>query len=82
MKKRIKIRVNGDKTSLKPNYIPPTSIRKNIKLSWENHEGHRDTLKEFYHLNKYYMTKQLKDTLLDAIECMNYVINEETDEIK
>lgn len=76
MKKRIKIRVNGDKTSLKPNYISASTLR------WKNHEGHRDTLKEFYHLNKYYMTEQLKDTLLDALECMNYVINEETNGTK
>ena len=46
-------------------------------LSWEKHESHRDILKEFYGLNKYLITEQFKDTLLDAIECMNYVIEQQ-----
>ena len=47
------------------------------KLSWEKHDSHRDILKEFYGLNKYLITEQFKDTLLDAIECMNYVIEQQ-----
>ena len=47
------------------------------KLSWEKHDSHRDILKEFYGLNKYLVTEQFKDTLLDAIECMNYVIEQQ-----
>lgn len=47
------------------------------KLSWKKHDSHRDILKEFYGLNKYLITEQLKDTLLDAIECMNYVIEQQ-----
>ena len=47
------------------------------KLSWEKHDSHRDILKEFYWLNKYLITEQFKDTLLDAIECMNYVIEQQ-----
>ena len=47
------------------------------KLSWEKHDSHRDILKEFYGLNKYLITEQFKDTLFDAIECMNYVIEQQ-----
>ena len=47
------------------------------KLSWKMHDSHRDILKEFYWLNKYLITEQFKDTLLDAIECMNYVIEQQ-----
>ena len=46
------------------------------KLSWKKHDSHRDILKEFYGLNKYLITEQFKDTLLDAIECMKYVIEQ------
>ena len=47
------------------------------KLSWKKHDSHRDILKEFYGLNKYLITEQFKDTLLDPIECMNYVIEQQ-----
>ena len=49
------------------------------KLSYDNHENHCELLKEFYYLNKYLITEQLKDTFLDAIECMEYVITEENE---
>lgn len=45
-----------------------------IKLRFTNHKNHRDILKEYYYHNKYILTEQMKDTLLDAIECMEYVI--------
>ena len=47
------------------------------RLRWKKHDSHRDILKEFYGLNKYLITEQFKDTLLDAIECMNYVIKQQ-----
>lgn len=47
------------------------------KLSWKNHKNHYEILKEFYSLNKYLISEQLKDTLLDAIECMEYTISKE-----
>lgn len=50
------------------------------KLSFNNHKHHRDMIKEFYYHNKYILTEQMKDTLLDAIECMNYVIEREQEE--
>lgn len=43
-------------------------------LSWESHKGHWELLKEFYALNKYLITEQLKDALLDAMECMEYTM--------
>lgn len=46
------------------------------KLQYEKHNNHLDILKEFYYYNKYILTEQMKDTLLDAINCMEYVINE------
>ena len=46
-------------------------------LRWESHKGHWELLKEFYALNEYLITEQLKDTLLDAIECMEYTMTEE-----
>lgn len=50
----------------------------NKQLSWERfHKGHLELLKEFYALNKYLITEQLKDALLDAIECMEYTMAEE-----
>ena len=42
-------------------------------LRWKSHDYHIDILKEFYNLNKYYMTEQLKDSILDAIECLEYI---------
>lgn len=47
------------------------------KLSWKNHKNHYEILKEFYALNKYLISEQFKDTLLDAIECMEYTISKE-----
>lgn len=44
-----------------------------MKLSWGTHENHADILMEFYSHNKYYFTEQMKDSLLDAIECLRYV---------
>ena len=47
-------------------------------LRWERfHKGHYEQLKEFYALNKYLITEQFKDALLDAIECMEYTMTEE-----
>lgn len=45
----------------------------NKKLRWVKHDIHIDILKEFYYLNKYYMTEQLKDSIADAIECLKYI---------
>lgn len=42
-------------------------------LRWKSHDSHIDILKEFYYFNKYYMTEQLKDSILDAIECLEYI---------
>lgn len=50
------------------------------KLRFNNHKHHRDMIKEFYSYNKYILTEQMKDTLLDAIECMDYVIEREQEE--
>lgn len=49
------------------------------KLSWLNHTNHTAIIHEFYALNKYNFTEQLKDALLDAIECMKFVqaVNDE-----
>lgn len=43
-------------------------------LRWSSHKSHYEILKEFYYLNKYLITEQFKDTLLDAIECMEYTM--------
>lgn len=51
-------------------------------LRWESHKGHWELLKEFYALNKYLITEQLKDTLLDAIECMEYTMTAEGEDYK
>ena len=37
------------------------------------HEHHANILAEFYASNKYYFTEQMKDSLLNAIECLRYV---------
>ena len=37
------------------------------------HENHANILAELYPSNKYYFTEQMKDSLLDAIECLRYV---------
>ena len=60
----------------------PNLIQKSTKLSWCYHKNHYEILKEFYALNKYLITEQLKDTLLDAIECMEYTMTEEGEEFK
>lgn len=44
-----------------------------MKPSWSKHENHANILAEFYSSNKYYFTEQMKDSLLDAIECLRYV---------
>lgn len=44
-----------------------------MKPSWSAHENHANILAEFYSYNKYYFTEQMKDSLLDAIECLRYV---------
>ena len=51
-----------------------------IKLRFTNHKNHRDILKEYYYHNKYILTEQMKDTLLDAIECVEYIIEKEQEE--
>ncbi len=57
-------------------------IQKSARLSWCNHKNHYEILKEFYALNKYLISEQLKDTLLDAIECMEYTMTEEGEDYK
>ena len=42
-------------------------------MRYKNHSNHIDILKEFYYANKYILTEQMKDTLIDAIECMEYI---------
>ena len=44
-----------------------------MKPSCSAHENHANILAEFYSSNKYYFTEQMKDSLLDAIECLRYV---------
>ena len=44
-----------------------------MKPSCSAHENHANILTEFYESNKYYFTEQMKDSLLDAIECLRYV---------
>lgn len=44
-----------------------------MKLRLSAHENHANILAEFYESNKYYFTEQMKDSLLDAIECLRYV---------
>ena len=44
-----------------------------MKPSCSNHENHANILAEFYSSNKYYLTEQMKDSLLDAVECLRYV---------
>lgn len=43
------------------------------KLRWKSHVNHSNLLAEFYYYNKYILTEQMKDALLDAVECMDYV---------
>ena len=51
--------------------------RKMNKLKFENHENHKDIIKEFYALNKYLITEQFKDSLLDAVDCMEEIIRQQ-----
>lgn len=44
-----------------------------MKPRWSAHENHANILAEFYESNKYYFTEQMKDSLLDAIECLRHV---------
>lgn len=39
-------------------------------------EGYVKIIKEFYHFNKYYLNEVMKDSLIDAYDCMNSVIDE------
>lgn len=45
-------------------------------MRFKKHENHRALIEEFYSLNKFIITEQMKDALLDAIDCMDYVIKE------
>ena len=42
-------------------------------MRFKDHSNHIDILKGFYYANKYILTEQMKDTILDAIECMEHV---------
>ncbi len=52
------------------------------KLKYNSHELHLDWLKEFYQNNKEYMSETMMDVFLDAIDCMEYVIDETNDKTK
>lgn len=52
------------------------------KTSWDVHTHHIELLKEFYHFNKYIMTEPMKDSLMDAIECMRLVRRLQGREVK
>ena len=54
----------------------------NKNLRWDSHKDHWETVKEFYYLNKYLITEQLKDALLDAIDCMEYTMTEKGERYK
>lgn len=46
------------------------------KLRWKDvgsQKSHAELLSEFYYYNKYYLTEQMKDCILDAIECLNAI---------
>lgn len=60
----------------------PNLVQKSLKLSWNTHKNHYELIKEFYALNKYLISEQLKDALLDAIECMEYTMTAEGEEYK
>ena len=49
-----------------------TSAKAIATLRWNEHSGHRELLAEFYYFNKYYLTEQMKDAILDAIECLDF----------
>ena len=46
------------------------------KISLENQEYHLDRVREFYYNNKHNFTEILRQSLLDAIICMNFVIEQ------
>jgi len=45
-------------------------------IRWENQECHLDRLREFYYNNKNHLEENLKRSFLDAIDCMNFVIEQ------
>lgn len=45
------------------------------ELRWKTHSHHINMLREFYYYNKYILTEQMKDSLLDAINCLEYIEN-------
>lgn len=51
-------------------------------LRWDSHKDHWELLKEFYYLNKYLITEQLKDALIDAMECMEYTMSDKGESYK
>lgn len=52
------------------------------KLKYSSHGWPLDWLKEFYQNNKDYMRVDMVDTLLDAVDCMEYVIAETNNKTK
>ena len=44
------------------------------KLRFDKHDHHMRMIAEFYESNKYILTEEMKDALIDAKECMKYVI--------
>lgn len=49
-----------------------TSAKAIATLRYNEHSDHRDLLAEFYHFNKYYLTEQMKDAIIDALECLDF----------
>jgi hypothetical protein len=49
-----------------------------MELRFKEHKYHADLIREFYSLNKYYLTEQMKDALIDAYECLEYVHKADT----
>lgn len=49
-----------------------TSAKAIATLRWNEHSSHRELLAEFYHFNKYYLTEQMKDAIIDALECLDF----------
>lgn len=52
------------------------------KLKWDSHYFQLNRLKDFYNNNKNNITKTMQDVLVDAIDCMEYVIAETNDKTK
>lgn len=72
------------KESPNANFVPPATMKKSDcmmrpRLKFKNHQNHLDIICEIYNLNKYYLTEQAKDSLIDAIDCMKYVISVQGD---